>query len=54
MMVRHETCGPRLGLAPMSRKNRETWGTRLFYLFNGEEVFVLRIVHGARDLEGLF
>lgn len=26
----------------------------LFYRFNDEEVFVLRIVHGARDLERLF
>ncbi|SRR5579872_332548 len=26
----------------------------LFYRFNGEEVFVLRVVHGARDLERLF
>lgn len=25
----------------------------LFYRFGGEEVFVLRIVHGARDLENL-
>ena len=26
----------------------------LFYRFDGEEVFVLRVVHGARDLERLF
>jgi toxin ParE1/3/4 len=26
----------------------------LFYKFDGEEVFILRIVHGARDLERLF
>lgn len=26
----------------------------LFYRFDGDEVFVLRIVHGARDLERLF
>ena len=26
----------------------------LFYRFTAEEVFVLRVVHGARDLEGLF
>jgi len=26
----------------------------LFYRFDGEEVLVLRIVHGARDLETLF
>lgn len=26
----------------------------LFYRFNDEEVFVLRVVHGARDLEPLF
>ena len=26
----------------------------LFYRFNDEEVFVLRVVHGARDLERLF
>jgi toxin ParE1/3/4 len=26
----------------------------LFYRFDDEEVFVLRIVHGARDLERLF
>jgi toxin ParE1/3/4 len=26
----------------------------LFYRFDGEEVFVLRVVHGARDLEKLF
>jgi toxin ParE1/3/4 len=26
----------------------------LFYQFDGEEVFVLRVVHGARDLERLF
>jgi toxin ParE1/3/4 len=26
----------------------------LFYRFDGEEIFVLRVVHGARDLERLF
>lgn len=26
----------------------------LFYRFDDEEVFVLRVVHGARDLESLF
>jgi toxin ParE1/3/4 len=26
----------------------------LFYRFTAEEVFVLRVVHGARDLESLF
>jgi toxin ParE1/3/4 len=26
----------------------------MFYLFRGAEVFILRIVHGARDLESLF
>ena len=26
----------------------------LLYRFDGEEVFVLRVVHGARDLERLF
>ena len=26
----------------------------LFYRFDEEEVFILRIIHGARDLEGLF
>ena len=26
----------------------------LFYRFNDEEVFVLRVLHGARDLEPLF
>jgi toxin ParE1/3/4 len=26
----------------------------LFYRFNDDEVFVLRVVHGARDLERLF
>ena len=26
----------------------------LFYLFNDEEVFIVRVVHGARDLERLF
>jgi toxin ParE1/3/4 len=26
----------------------------IFYQFQGDEVVVLRIVHGARDLEGLF
>jgi plasmid stabilization system protein ParE len=26
----------------------------LFYRFAEEEVFVLRVVHGARDLENLF
>jgi toxin ParE1/3/4 len=26
----------------------------MFYRFEGNEVFVLRIVHGARDLESLF
>ncbi len=26
----------------------------LFYRFQGTEVFILRVVHGARDLENLF
>jgi toxin ParE1/3/4 len=26
----------------------------LFYKFDGEEIFILRVVHGARDLERLF
>lgn len=26
----------------------------LFYRFDGEELFILRVVHGARDLESLF
>lgn len=26
----------------------------LFYRFDEEEVFILRVVHGARDLERLF
>jgi plasmid stabilization system protein ParE len=26
----------------------------LFYRFDAKEVFVLRVVHGARDLERLF
>jgi toxin ParE1/3/4 len=26
----------------------------LFYKFQGTEVFILRVVHGARDLENLF
>jgi toxin ParE1/3/4 len=26
----------------------------VFYSFNNKELFILRVVHGARDLEGLF
>ncbi|MBZ5573491.1 MAG: hypothetical protein LAO09_16610 [Acidobacteriia bacterium] len=26
----------------------------LFYRFQAEEIFILRVVHGARDLERLF
>jgi toxin ParE1/3/4 len=56
--------GPRTG-SPCKFKSTELRGTRRapirgfprhldFYLFYPEEIVVLRIVHGARDLESLF
>ena len=58
-LLRHPAAG-----SPCTFRSTELRGVRrtaiprfpkhlLFYRFDGEEVFVLRIVHGARDLENL-
>jgi len=59
-VVRHPAAG-----SPCIFKSSELRGVRrtlipkfpkhlLFYRFTEEEIFVLRVVHGARDLETLF
>ena len=58
--LRHPAAG-----APCAFRSNELRGVRrtmipkfpkhlLFYRFDDEEVFVMRVVHGARDLETLF
>jgi toxin ParE1/3/4 len=59
-IVRHPHSG-----APCNFKSRELWGTRritiakfpkhlIFYQIKENEVVILRVLHGARDLEALF
>ena len=59
-VVRHPAAG-----SPCTFRSLELQGVRrvlipkfpkhlLFYRFTEDEVFVLRVVHGARDLESLF
>ena len=52
---RFALCVPCLGAAG-SKANDDLGISKhlLFYKFDDEEVFVLRVVHGARDLERLF
>ena len=59
-VVRHPAIGATCAFRPLVLKDvRRTTISGfpkhlLFYRFNDDEVFVLRVVHGARDLEGLF